>query len=64
MREKGEASGLPEHVEEGMLSWCFPSSCHSFLAQPLLLFPDPVLQAVFCIFFFFFFCPLQLLIKV
>lgn len=26
-------------------SRCFPSSCHSLLAQPLLLFPDPVLYS-------------------
>lgn len=43
-REKGEVSGFPEHTEEGMLSWCFPSSCHSFLAHSLLL-PGPVLLA-------------------
>lgn len=39
MGEKGEVSGLPENVEEGTLSWCFPSTCHSLLAQPPLFVP-------------------------
>lgn len=63
MREKGEASGLPENVEEGTLSWCSPSSCHSPLAQPPLLFPDPVLCSR-RFFVLFLFCSSQPLIKV
>lgn len=42
---------------------CFPSSCHSLLAQPPLLFPDPVLCSRHY-FVLFRFCPSQPLIKV
>lgn len=62
-REKGEVSGFPEHAKEGTLSWCFPSSCHSFLAQPLLLLPDQVLPTRQYLVLFLF-CLSQSLIKV
>lgn len=62
-KREREVSGLSENVEEGMLSWCFPSSCHPLLAQPPLLFPDPVLCSR-QYFVLFLFCPSQPLIKV
>lgn len=62
-KREREVSGLPENVEEGTLSWCLPSSCQPLLAQPPLLFPDPVLRSRQC-FVLFLFCPSQPLIKV
>jgi len=63
VREKGEASGLPDHTKEGTLSRCFPSSYHSLLAQPPLLLPDPD-PGSRQYFVLFLFCPSQPLIKV